>query len=203
MIPVKENRQLISSGSEESIEFGISSHDSIHIMSILRDQLYSDKILAVLREIGANAHDANAMAGRGHVPIKVHRNRVSDDPNTPCHFGLHVGSLEYAQSFGERVVIVRVDPEHVVCVPYDCTSQKMRVCEYEVVGLHIEGHMPSTTIDDGEWAGETDDDEIVEMDATNEELDGSHPEKADDAVVPKTTGATGLSGKEEREEGRI
>lgn len=88
----------------------------------------------------------------------VSRNKVSDDPQTACHFGLHVGSLEYASSFGQRVVICKVDPEHVVCVPYDCTSQKMRVCEYEVVGQHGEGHMPSTTIPDEDWS-DIDDDE--------------------------------------------
>jgi hypothetical protein len=40
-------------------------------MTILRDTLYSDKIMAVLREYGANAWDANRMAGRGDKPIKV------------------------------------------------------------------------------------------------------------------------------------
>lgn len=83
--------------------------------------------------------------------VRVPRNTVSDDPQTPCHFGLHVGSLEYASSYGQRVVIVKVDPEHVVCVPYDASSQKMRVCEYEVVGLHGNGHMQSTTIPDSDW----------------------------------------------------
>ncbi len=83
--------------------------------------------------------------------IRVQRNRVSDDPKTPCHFGLHAGSLEYASSWGPRVVIVKIDPEHVVCVPEDHSFQKMRVCEYEVIGLHGEGHMPSTTIPDDDW----------------------------------------------------
>lgn len=94
----------------------------------------------------------------------VPRNKVSDDPQTACHYGLHVGSLDYASSFGQRVVIVKVDPEHVVCVPYDCTSQKMRVCEYEVVGLHGEGYMPSTTIEDDDWMDDLDDDDFLEDD---------------------------------------
>ncbi len=71
MIPIKEDRQLFSSGVEESIAFGISSSDSVHIMGILRDQLYSDKVAAVIREICANAADANEMAGRGDQPIEV------------------------------------------------------------------------------------------------------------------------------------
>jgi hypothetical protein len=80
MIPVKEDRRVISSGVEESIAFGISAKDSVHIMSILRDQLYSDKIAAVIREICANAADANAMAGRADQPINVFVPTLAD----PC-----------------------------------------------------------------------------------------------------------------------
>ncbi len=90
--------------------------------------------------------------------VTIQRNRVSDDPNTPCHFGLHVGSLEYASGFGSRVVICKVHPADVVCVPNDESFQKMRVCRYEVVGLHGDGHMPSTTIDDGDWLVSSDND---------------------------------------------
>lgn len=135
--------------------------------------------------------------------VGVPRNKVSDDPQTPCHFGLHVGSLEYASSFGQRVVIVKVDPENVVCVPYDCTSQKMRVCEYEVVGHHGEGYMQSTTIPDSDWDYEADivdDLDEDELDALEEELDAidaeneavflaalsDAPFEAQQAVQPKT-----------------
>jgi len=77
------------------------------------------------------------------------RNRVSDDPNVACHEGLHVGALSYAQGFGERVVIVKVDPADVVCVPYDSSHQKMRVCKYEVLGFYT-GQLPDTTFDDAD-----------------------------------------------------
>jgi len=40
-------------------------------MTILRDTLYSDKILAVLREYSANAWDAQREIGRGSEPIEV------------------------------------------------------------------------------------------------------------------------------------
>ncbi len=90
-----------------------------------------------------------------NTPGTVHqmaRNLVSDDPDEACHFGFHVGALGYAANFGPVVVICRVDPEHVVCVPNDHSAQKMRVCKYEVVG---------------EWSGEilsADDVEGVEDD---------------------------------------
>jgi hypothetical protein len=65
---------------------------------------------------------------------EMDRNKVSDDPSTPCHEGFHVGAKEYATSFGPITVICKVDPENVVCVPYDSSAQKMRVCKYEVIG---------------------------------------------------------------------
>ena len=73
------------------------------------------------------------------------RNRISDDPREACHEGFHVGALSYAQDFGNRVVICKVNPENVVSVPYHSSARKMRVCEYEVVGFHGAA-LSSTTI---------------------------------------------------------
>lgn len=67
------------------------------------------------------------------------RNKISDDPREACHEGFHVGSLEYARGFGgpdRRIVVCRVDPANVVCVPYDASSGKARVCEYHVIAEH-------------------------------------------------------------------
>jgi len=84
--------------------------------------------------------------------IEMPRNEISDDPNHACHKGLHVGALEYTGNFhsGGKMLICKVDPEHVVCVPNDHSYQKMRVCKYEVLGLHGEGHLPSTVMKDEE-----------------------------------------------------
>lgn len=73
------------------------------------------------------------------------RNKVSDDPKTACHYGYHVGALSYAKSFGAVVVVCEVDPRDVVCIPYDCGQQKMRVCKYRVVGNYSGDLLPSTT----------------------------------------------------------
>lgn len=64
-------RVVESSGVGASAEFGISVNDTAHIMTILRDTLYSDKVLAVLREYGSNAWDAHRMVGKHDLPIKV------------------------------------------------------------------------------------------------------------------------------------
>ncbi len=98
---------------------------------------------------------------------KMPRNQISDDPNTPCHEGLHVGALSYARSFAARTVVCRIDPANVVCVPYDYSCQKMRVCEYYVVGNYQatsdEDVLPSTShevdvpnknCEDPDWGGE-------------------------------------------------
>lgn len=82
----------------------------------------------------------------GSAP-EMPRNKISDDPKEACHYGYHVGALRYAQSFGDdtrRIVICRVDPADVVCVPYDSNAEKMRVCKYEVIG-NYGSQLPSTT----------------------------------------------------------
>lgn len=71
MIPVPEERLLIVKGAQTTKSFGLDSNDLPHIFNILRSSLYSNKILAVLREYGANALDANRENGKGDVPIKV------------------------------------------------------------------------------------------------------------------------------------
>jgi hypothetical protein len=74
------------------------------------------------------------------------RNQISDDPNHACHEGFHVGAIEYAKGFGPKVVICRVDPADVVCVPFDSSQHKMRVCKYRVIGLWSGENMPDTMI---------------------------------------------------------
>lgn len=71
MQPLLKTREVISGGTIDSTAFTISMKDQAHIKSILRDTLYSDKILAVLREYSANAWDAHRMAGKPDLPIKV------------------------------------------------------------------------------------------------------------------------------------
>lgn len=71
MKPNDLDRTLVSSGVMAQASFGISQEDSAHIMHILRDAMYTDRILAVLREYSSNAWDANREAGRGDKPIEV------------------------------------------------------------------------------------------------------------------------------------
>ena len=65
--------------------------------------------------------------------IEVERSYVDDDARVACSQGLHVGSYDYATSWGERTVVVEVNPKDVVSIPFDCNCQKARVCHYTVV----------------------------------------------------------------------
>lgn len=71
MIPNAQRRDVRSGGVTESTVFGISTKDAAHIMTILRDTLYSDKVLAVLREYSSNAWDAHREVGKDTLPIEV------------------------------------------------------------------------------------------------------------------------------------
>lgn len=66
-----ETRAVYSNGVSRSASFGMLTEHSAHIFNILRSTLYSDKVLAVLREYGANAWDEHRAAGIPDRPIKV------------------------------------------------------------------------------------------------------------------------------------
>jgi len=52
-------------------KFGISEFDQVHILTILRDKLYSNKIRAFVREYSTNATDAHVYADCPERPIKI------------------------------------------------------------------------------------------------------------------------------------
>ena len=66
---------------------------------------------------------------------EMNRQLVDDNPNNTCSTGLHVACFEYAKDFGEKMVVVKVNPRDVVAVPTDYNGTKMRVCKFEVVAV--------------------------------------------------------------------
>ncbi len=70
--------------------------------------------------------------------VRIERNRVDEDPERTCSYGLHVCSFDYLACYSstpdDRVVISKVNPRDVVAIPKDYHDTKMRVCRYEVVG---------------------------------------------------------------------
>lgn len=60
-----------SEGVEKEAFFRISQNNISHILGILRNSMYSDKVLAVCREYMANAYDAHVALGKEDQPIEV------------------------------------------------------------------------------------------------------------------------------------
>ena len=71
MKPTTNTQTVESQGVQDSVSFGIKQSGFAHIFNVLRNQLYSDKILAVVREYSCNAVDAHVAAGKPETPIKV------------------------------------------------------------------------------------------------------------------------------------
>lgn len=93
---------------------------------------------------------SNKFDNRPGAKHRMERNQVCDNADVACSHGFHVGSLAYATGFGEKTVIVRVDPADVVSIPRDSSEQKLRTCAYEVVGYY-KGALNDTYVDEDEW----------------------------------------------------
>ena len=64
------NKNTLATNIDKAADFGINDNDLSHIMGILRSQIYSDKLLAVIREYSTNAMDANVEANNPE-PIEI------------------------------------------------------------------------------------------------------------------------------------
>jgi hypothetical protein len=71
MVPVANKLVNQSGGIDTSVGFSIKSENLGVVFAILRSQLYSDPIMAVIREYSTNAVDAQVMAGKPDEPILV------------------------------------------------------------------------------------------------------------------------------------
>lgn len=124
--------------------------------------------------------------------IRMDRSKIDDNPNSACSAGLHVGAIGYVRSFGgygDKIVIVKVNPRDVVSVPHDASSMKCRVCEYTV--LHdMDGTLdtPLYTADgkpfdvrrdkiELDWGTEPDYDEFEDGDVYNYEDEDEYDEE--------------------------
>jgi len=96
------------------------------------DFLAYKAVRADFRDIHSGTFD-NSIGQTCRMP----RNRVDEDPNRTCSAGLHVCSFDYLPHFSHangHVMIVKVNPAHVVAIPADYNDTKMRVSEYRVIG---------------------------------------------------------------------
>ena len=71
MIIDKSDKTIVATGIQSEAFFSVKQENLSHLLGILRNQLYSDKIQAVIREYCTNAMDANIDAGVPDCPIQV------------------------------------------------------------------------------------------------------------------------------------
>jgi HSP90 family molecular chaperone len=67
----RNQNSLKTHGIQKTVKFGIKASGLAHIFNVLRNQLYSDKIMAVVREYTCNAVDAHIEDGNSDRPIVV------------------------------------------------------------------------------------------------------------------------------------
>ena len=97
----------------------------------LRDDEYSchgnKRTIVLTGKVDASGRIYN---GDGET-IRVDRSQVDDNPNHYCSYGLHVGTWDYASSFGDITKSVKFNPADAVSVPHD--GHKLRLCGYKVI----------------------------------------------------------------------
>lgn len=86
--------------------------------------------------------------------VEIARSAVYHDPSNGCASGLHVGTHDYANSWGPVCLKVLVNPRDVVSVPTDCDAAKVRTCRYQVV--EVVSERLTSAIDTG-YADDEDD----------------------------------------------
>jgi len=92
------NTQQYRTNITKAADFGIEESDLSHIMGILRSQIYSDKLLAVIREYSTNAVDANIEAGK-NVPINVQLPSIGDPTLSFRDYGYGLTDEEVCQLY--------------------------------------------------------------------------------------------------------
>jgi hypothetical protein len=118
-----------------------------------------------------NVEDVNTMP----------RYKVNDDRTEGCSTGFHVGTKDYVSGNGDIVIICKVDPADVVSIPSDCSCQKLRCCEYEVISVE---RTMKLVEDPANWGHRDDHEEYDDEfdDDDDDEIDSDLDDDDDDDV---------------------
>lgn len=92
MIQTQTFNQVEKSDNFKEYAFGVDSEGLPQVFNILRNQLYTDKISAVIREYSCNAFDAHVVAGKKDVPFLV---------TLPTNFDLYLKIRDYGDGLSE------------------------------------------------------------------------------------------------------
>jgi hypothetical protein len=77
----------------------------------------------------------------GVTTLSMPRNKVDDNRDRTCSYGLHFCSLSYLPHYhgGQgRVLLVKIDPADVVSIPSDYDNAKGRAMRYQIMGEHTQ-----------------------------------------------------------------
>ena len=99
IIPKTNENRFKDTYSAEAVQFRISEKNQRHIIHMLRDQIYEDKMMAPIREYCCNAFDANIEAGKGQVPIQVTIPTTTDPSWSVRDFGKGLTPLDISEIF--------------------------------------------------------------------------------------------------------
>lgn len=101
----------------------------------LFDSEQLDALKTNAQQCGKNNEVTVYINNHEETVVAMERNYVDDDKERTCSNGLHFCSLDYLNHFGgDRIVIVKVNPEDVVSIPVDYNHSKGRTCKYTVIG---------------------------------------------------------------------
>lgn len=89
----------VTSGTSREATFGLSEEGLAVVLDILRNQLYADKKLAVVREISCNAYDAMQEVGKGDRPFEVTLPTAEEPIFRVRDFGRGLSSQEIVEIF--------------------------------------------------------------------------------------------------------
>lgn len=87
-----------------------------------------------VRQDYTDHHSGKVFNGVGEK-ISMPRNKVNENKDQTCSYGLHFAAHEYAEGFGRggRMMVMKINPRDVVSIPSDYNNQKGRCCAYEVI----------------------------------------------------------------------
>uniref|UniRef100_A0AB39AJE5 RIIB n=1 Tax=Vibrio phage P018-4 TaxID=3229728 RepID=A0AB39AJE5_9CAUD len=99
-------------------------------------EIHEDGDIIAYKGVRENYNDCwtNTISNKIGQKPRMPASEVVHDPKRPCGAGLHAGSMSYAKGWSRgHVMKVKINPVDVCSVPWDCDSQKMRTCGYEVL----------------------------------------------------------------------
>lgn len=134
------------------------------------------------KNVRSNYYDIHSGTFRNQVGdvCEMPRNRVDEDKERTCSYGLHFCSIKYLPHFsdsdGGKTMIVKINPKDVVAIPADYNNTKGRTCKYEVVAEYKEDWRSKLQRDENGWdsdlyssdGGDYDDEDEDEYDDEDE-----------------------------------